>query len=115
MEKNGSGREAALGHGASLANPSASCLVEQFCFQVGSKVVDYEVGTRVSLREKDFNYHRSRSYPKFPEQAVECIRTALTCILRGYFEKRECKCIGGKRWSSGAKLDIHSIGGQTQR
>ena len=77
-------------------------------------MVDCELGARVSLGEKDFNCHGSRSYPKFPEQAVECIRTALTCILRGYFEERKCRCIGGKRWSSGAKLDIHSIGGQTQ-
>ena len=67
-KKNGSGREAASGfHGASLANPSASPLVEQFCFYVGSKIVGCEISMRISLGEKDFNYHESLLYIYTPE------------------------------------------------
>ena len=45
--------------GAGAEIPSASALVDQFCFQMGPKVLDCEVGMKTSLSEKIFNFHRS--------------------------------------------------------
>ena len=46
-----------------------------------------------------------------PERAL---RAAPTYVLRGCFEKRECRYTGAKHWSTDAKLESYSTDSQTQ-
>jgi len=53
----GRGRGVCMGRATSIRLPPL--LVDQFCFQVGPKVLDCEVGMGASLDEKGFNFHGS--------------------------------------------------------
>ena len=53
----GRGRGVCTGRATSIRLPPL--LVDQFCFQVGSKILGCEVGMEASFGEKGSNFHRS--------------------------------------------------------